>query len=330
MACRGVTNLLLRVGDDTPDRLLASADSPLPDSGGRCSTRVPRLRAHAVRWNLHSSAKLDRPLYALTEAEALEFGYFFNSNLEKVVWPSRLRVLHVGDKFNQPVVKTQWPPSLRQISFGINFNQPVIGVSWPPSLQQLEFNNSFNQPVEGVSWPPSLQRLEFGRSFNQSVANVLWPPSLEELSFGDYFNQTIEGVAWPSSLRTILFGEHFNQKVERVAWPASLQDLVFGYYSPPYTRLFSDFNQAIDKSIWPASLRRVSLGGSFEQSLHGLGRWMPNLEEFTLVNDHVDLLVGIEWPKGLKRFTMREAGRNQDGIVVPPTVEVIYEPECDY
>lgn len=82
----------------------------------------------------------------------------------------------------------------------------------------------------------------------------------------------------------------------------------------------SAFNQAIGTGVWPSSLRRVRIGGDFSQSLDALGSWMPFLEEFTLlVRDH-SLLVGIVWPKKLKKLTLYEWDLH--GVDIPPAVEL--------
>lgn len=330
VACRNVTTLHLRVDLSIPRRLLAAADARSPDwrEGRGSTTRVPRLRARAVTWNISSSVKLDSALYALTEVEVFEFGRSFYGSIEDVAWPRRLRVLQFRNNFDEPVVDISWPPSLRRLEFGFEFDQPVDRVTWPPCLQQLTFGFEFDQPVVGVSWPPSLRQLTFGHCFNQPVDGVSWPPFLRQLTFGTCFDQAVEGVAWPSSLQKLKFGRRFNQPVARVAWPASLEALTFGDCREDFSAFWSNFNQAIDEAAWPASLRRLTLGGSFEQSLLGLGGWMPYLEELTILNDTAwssngMILVGIEWPRGLKQLRMGTAGKGLGNkLVIPPTVEV--------
>lgn len=333
VACRNVTTLHLRVDRSTPRRLLAAADARPPGlEEGRRSTRVPRLRARAVTWNIPSSVKLDSSLYALAEAEVFEFGRSFYGSVEDVAWPHRLRVLRFRNSFDEPVAGVSWPPSLQQLEFGFEFDQPVGGVSWPPSLQRIDFGFDFNHPVDGVRWPAPLQRLTSGHCFDQPVEEVAWPPFLQQLTFGTCFNFPVEGVAWPSSLRRLKFGRRFNQPVARVVWPASLQELTFGDCREDYSVFWSNFHQPIGEAVWPASLRRVALGGSFGQPLHGLGRWMPSLEELTMLNDaapndSVANLIGIEWPKGLKRLRLQRVRGDADdleGIGIPPTVEVLF------
>eukprot|EP00903_Cladosiphon_okamuranus_P007787 g7536.t1 len=271
---------------------------------------------------------LDSPLYALSKAEVFEYGSNFYGSIQDVVWPRRLRVLQFRNTFDEPVVDVSWPPSLQRLEFGFEFDQPVDRVSWPPCLQELAFGFDFDQPVDGVSWPPSLRQLTFGHCFNQPVHGVSWPPSLRRLSFGTCFDQAVQGVAWPSLLQELKFGRRFNQPVGGVSWPASLEALTFGDYREDYSAFWSSFNQAIDEAVWPASLRRLTLGGSFDQSLVGLGSWVPRLQELTILNDTASssngmILVGIEWPKGLKRLRMRAAGKGlREKLLIPPTVEV--------
>lgn len=127
---------------------------------------------------------------------------------------------------------------------------------------------------------------------------------------GFSFNRPIEGVAWPESLRKLEFGSHFNQPIAQVKWSASLQDLSIGDDEPFQCEGFP--------------LRRLMrLGTGFRQSLRGLGAWMPHLEDLTLlVVENYSIVVGIEWPKNLKRIKIFQHGASS-GIVVPPTVELV-------
>lgn len=436
-ACRDGASLCLTFTHDAPHRLLAAADARVEGSA-----RVPRLRAHTVTWARRSSKELSSPLYALTAVEYLAFGSYFNSSIEDVAWPHRLRVLRFGQHFNQPIGKVSWPPSLQQLAFGRHFNQPIGKVSWSPSIQQLAFGEGFDQPIGKVSWPPSLQQLAFcarfdqplssvswpptlqqltfdggpyhtdfnqlfsnvvgwccsscmshdhlnqpianvqwppslkhlalahgfnqsvvdaqcvlpslqqitfgynfnqsvdcvtwppllqqlafGNTFDQPIEKVVWPPSLRKLTFGRMFNQVIEGVSWPASVEQIVFGCCFNQSVAQVTWPTSLQDLAFGFFRAGRLGgwMNSTFNQAIDLAVWPSSLRRLRIGGKFNQSLHALGAWMPFLEEVTLLVDDHSLVVGIEWPKNLRKVTLlnKEEHGWLHGVLIPPTAELV-------
>ena len=297
-----MTTLWLRFDTHTPPRLLA-ADDPTPDPKDGGSTRVPRLRARAVTWRRGTSSELSRPLYALTDVEVFEFARGFYGSIEDVVWPHRLRVLKLN-----------------------SFDQPVGDVSWPPSLQQLILGDDLNQPVAGSSWPPVLQQLTFGACFNQAVEGVAWPRSLQQVAFGICFNKPVEGVAWLESLRKLKLGRCFNQPIAKVKWPASLCTLVFGDLREVGFELCDSlFNQLLDQVVWPASLRQLTLGQSFQQSLRGLGAWMPWLEDFILMAGDYGMAVGIEWPKTLKKVKIYPWGVLK-GVVVRPTVELVLAP----
>ncbi|CAM9957256.1 unnamed protein product [Ectocarpus sp. 4 AP-2014] len=311
IACRNYPTVRLNVEAHTPRRLLAATDAPPPNPKRLFKTRVPRLRACRVAWNMVTAAELRFPMFVMTDVDCLKFGKDFQGGLEDVAWPERLKAIEFGS--------------------GSVFNKPIDQVQWPASLQKLEFGYMFNRPVEGAKFPSSLQELIFGgvSSFNQPIAGVVLPSSLQELDLGDSFNQPIEDVAWPDSLQWLAFGVVFNQPIDNVGWPASLEEVVFGFcdeWSGTGITMYSHFNQRIGSSVWPASLRRLTLGGQFRQSLQGLGTWMPNLEEIRVFDWDDDLeidslLRGIEWPNGLRDLTVFEES-SLDGVVFPPTVQV--------
>ncbi|CAM9322251.1 unnamed protein product [Ectocarpus fasciculatus] len=340
IACRTFPTAHLNFSEETPRRLLAAADAPPPHPKRSCWTRVPRLRARRVTWNMPTAAELRTPIFAMADVDHLEFGMHFEGGLEAVAWPQHLKTIQFHDQsgFNQPLELVQWPASLQKISFGEDFDQPMEHVEFPASMRQLIFStfSCFNQSIAGAILPVSLQLLALGEYFNQPIEEVLWPGSLQQLTFGSWFDQPIEGVSWPDSLQTLGFGEMFNQPVDNVRWPSSLQDLRFGSLDEEGDNggmtMFSDFNQRIDHSIWPTSLRRLTLGHNFSQSLQGLGTWMPNLEVLRLldynmsdVSDSGDnnLLCGIEWPKGLRHLMLFE-GKVLEEVVVPKTVQVVW------
>ncbi|CAN0197326.1 unnamed protein product, partial [Ectocarpus sp. 13 AM-2016] len=164
MACRNYPTVHLNVDEQIPRRLLATADAPPPHPKRLCWTRVPRLRARRVTWNMPTAAELRNPIFAMTDVDCLEFGLDFEGSLDAVAWPQRLKTIqfHYESVFNQPLELVQWPASLQKITFGEDFNQPIErGVEWPDSLQTLVFGVDFNQPVDNVRWPASLQELTF-------------------------------------------------------------------------------------------------------------------------------------------------------------------------
>lgn len=337
-ACRNVMTLGLKVKDETPARLLETADAPYPGS-----PRVPRLRARTVTWRRNSVVELGNPLFAL--AEVSQFCFLSDASIDDVSWPLRLRVLMLGGSFDQPLAKASLPPSLTELGFGHEFNQSIQGVVLPPLLQFLWFDGRFDHPISNVSWPESLEDLQLHFSFNQPVEGVVWPERLESISFGQFFNQPIAGVKWPTSLKTLRFddefghpiadvkwppglevlelGQAFNQPIARVAWPASLQEVAFGICTQDPVYLHSYFNQAIDEVIWPASLRKLALGGEFKQSLQDLGKLMPNLEVLTLVVKDYTILKGIKWPKGPMKLVV-PIESVLDGVEIPQSVEVCH------
>lgn len=161
-----------------------------------------------MRWKRSSPATLRKLLYALAGVEVFEFWHLFNTSLEDVVWPRRLRVLTFGASFNQPVSSVVWPPLLRKLSFGPDFNQPVAGVVWPPSLLQLALGTNFNQPVSHVIWPASLEGLTLGK-LNKDVGNGM-------CMFFSHFDQPIDEAMWPASLRRLTLGGDFSQPLRKL------------------------------------------------------------------------------------------------------------------
>ncbi|CAN0164408.1 unnamed protein product [Ectocarpus fasciculatus] len=289
---------------------------------------------------LEFGLKFNQPIKRVqfpTSLKRLVFDSGFDQQIDGGFLPSSLQELALGEDFNQPIEDVAWPLSLRELCFGRFFNQPIERVRFPSSLQQLRFTPfcQFNQPIEGVLWPSSLKELifEVEAGFNQPIERVVWPASLQQLTLRGAFDQPIEGVQWPDSLQGLLFGACFNQPIDDVKWPSSMHELTFGgcctdevHDEEDMIFMSSSFNQPIGSSVWPTSLRRLTLGESFRQSLQGLGTWMPNLEAFRLfehVPDGNSLLRGIEWPKGLRQLTVCD-GICLDGVVFPPSVEVVY------
>ncbi|CAN0016886.1 unnamed protein product [Ectocarpus sp. 4 AP-2014] len=356
IACRNHQTLHLKVDSKTPRRLLAAADAPPPHPKGLCGTRVPRLRARRVTWDIPTAAELRNPIYSMMDADSLEFVRAFEDSLEAVAWPRRLKTVEFSDnspfnqlvglgewpasldrlvfgrKFNQPIESVELPASLQQLSFGLKFDQPIERAKFPESLRQLKFHDKslFDQPIAGVVWPDTLEQLTFGLFFNQPIEWCTFPASLEELSFGAFFRQPIEDVTWPDSLQRLALGCVFDRPVDNVRWPASLQEVCFGMHLEVLgdVVVMSKFNRPIGASAWPESMRRLTLGQNFRQSLQELGTWMPNLETFHLL-DHIhgsgtedSLLRGIEWPKGLRQLAVCRLS-SLAGVVIPSNVEVL-------
>ncbi|CAN0208747.1 unnamed protein product [Scytosiphon promiscuus] len=294
-ACRNVATMTLRVDDAIPRSLLAAADAPPPDQKRLCSTRVPRLRARRVLWDLPTAVELRRPMYALADATHLRFGDDFGDTLEGVEWPRGLRGIKIdcnSVSITRLTGGVVWPPSLQQISFGNSFNQSLWRVALPECLRQLKFGRRFNQSIEEVVWPTSLQQLTFGDSFHQPIREVLWPASLQPLTFGDGFDRQIEGVVWPTSLQQLTFGDSFNQPIREVLWPSTLQHLTFGY----------GFNRPIEGVGWPTSLQQLTFRGAFNQPIQQV-LWPPTLRVLTLKYVFNQPIEGVKWPTSLQRLT---------------------------
>lgn len=219
-ACRSVATLALIVDGRVPRSLLATDSALLPPDRKRsCSSRVPRLRARRVRWNLPTAAELTRPIHSVAGATELDFGYGFVDSLEGVVWPRRLKKIrfHRTSVLYLPPSGVTWPTSLEQLRFGAAFNQPLCRVRWSTSLQELTFGENFDQSIEKNAWPPNLLRIRFGFAFNQPIEAVTWPNSLKQLWLGGRFVQPVEDVKWPAALQELTFGDSFNRSIAGVA-----------------------------------------------------------------------------------------------------------------
>ncbi|CAM9755300.1 unnamed protein product [Ectocarpus sp. 12 AP-2014] len=308
-ACRNYPTVHLTVNTETPRRMLAAADIPPPHPSRLGWTRVPRIRARRVTWNIQTEEELRTPIFALTDVDYLEFGRAFEGSLDAVVWLRRLKTIEFQweSPFNGPIHLVKWPACLQRLVFGGEFNQQIEHVKFPASLQHLSFGSYFNQPIEGVLWPSSLKVLILGCfAFNKPVERVAWPTSLRQLTFGGGFNQPIERVAWPTSLRQLTFGVGFNQPIERATFSASLQRLTFG----------QQFDQPIERVEWPDSLQVLIFGENFNQPVDNV-RWPASLQELTF-GDYLELpddRMGMNssfnqyisysvWPASLRRITL--------------------------
>ncbi|CAN0339036.1 unnamed protein product, partial [Ectocarpus sp. 12 AP-2014] len=124
IACRNYQTVQLKVDAQIPRRLLAGADAPPPHPKRLCRTRVPRLRARRVSWNMRTAAELRNPIFAMTDADCLEFGRVFNGSLEAVAWPLQLKTIEfeTWSLFNQPIDLVKWPARVEKITLGQFFN----------------------------------------------------------------------------------------------------------------------------------------------------------------------------------------------------------------
>ncbi|CAM9962499.1 unnamed protein product [Ectocarpus sp. 12 AP-2014] len=305
--CRKCKTLHLKVDATTPRRLLAAADAPPPHPKRLCRTRVPRLRARRVTWNMPTAAELRHPMFALTDVDCLEFDEDFEGSLEAVTWPQRLKRIGFSESFNEPIDLVEWPPSLQEMIFGQEFNQPLERMKFPASLETIIFSEEFNQPIERVRFPASLRQLKIRglSNFDQPIGGVL-PTSLQQLDLGTRFNQPIQDVVWPPSLQKLNLGFVFDHPIQRVVFPASLQELTVN----------GGFHQPIEGVLWPDSLQRLVLGWRFNRSIDNV-RWPASLQEVTFgffKNEGNSMLslgsdfnrpVGSSvWPASLQRLTL--------------------------
>lgn len=297
-ACRSAHSVHLWVDEDTPATLLAAVRSAHAEPAGGVSSRVPRLRARLVTWELSCIDLFSDRVDTFAPVEELRFGDAFNGNLDVQSWPGRLKKIFFGQRsrFDRPILGASWPTSLHHLTFGGSFNQAIEGVVLPSSLVQLSFGRRFNQPIEGMTWPMSLQRLTFGWDFDQPVKGVMWPPSLQQLRFGRNFNQSIEGSTWPTSLQRLAFGGQYNQPVGRLCFPRSLLHLDFGHF----------FDQPIEGVTWPTSLRLLSLGFFFNQPIARFA-WPTSLQVLTFGHCFNQPIEGVAWPSSLRHLTFGEA-----------------------
>ncbi|CAN0069951.1 unnamed protein product [Ectocarpus sp. 12 AP-2014] len=74
MACRSYQTIHLTVDAQVSRRLLAAADAPPPRPERLCETRVTRLLARRVKWNMPTAAELRNPIFAIMDVDCLEFG----------------------------------------------------------------------------------------------------------------------------------------------------------------------------------------------------------------------------------------------------------------
>lgn len=318
--CRDFPTLHLRVDEDTPSGLLAAADAPDPDPGDAPGANgsprfLPRVRARGVTWKLASAARLSRPLYALTKAEFIVFGWVFDDGPKAIVWPRRLTLAMFGTRLYEAIDTIAWPASLQRITFGYDFNQSINGISWPSSLRELSLGG-FDQDIEDAQWPASLKKLKFGLFFNQPVAGVRFPASLRQLIFGRNFNHGVVGLAWPANLQSVVFGERFNKPVGGIKWPSSLTSVTFG----------RNFNQEIAEVEWPASMELLALGHHFNRSMVGIGTWIPGLREICMLvqrDKYSHPLADVQWPKGLQKLRLNQSWQRV-GVALAGGGEVVY------
>lgn len=94
VACRSVATNHVIVDRYFPRRLFAATScSRGARSGVRPRSRVPRLRARSVTWDLPSAAELASPNECWNDAVYLAFGSSFEDGVDGVRWPRKLKSL---------------------------------------------------------------------------------------------------------------------------------------------------------------------------------------------------------------------------------------------
>jgi hypothetical protein len=162
---------------------------------------------------------------SLEKLTHLEFGYFFDQNIDNLVLPSLL-YLRFGDEFNKPVDNVNNFTKLKILKFGEKFNHPIQ--LYLQDLIYVKFGSRFNRPV--VLQLPELTHLRFGENFDQPIhRDDLVLPKLSALEFGNFFNRPLDGLDF-SSVVQFHAGENFEQPLDNVNF-SSLKYLVLDNYA---------------------------------------------------------------------------------------------------
>jgi len=294
-------------------------------SSSRFSSRVPRLRARKITWDL-STAQSDSQLTAELE-RLLVMGIDMNDDVEEALFPPLLQRLsfardfkrtveRLSERNDSPPLAALKPPAkrnsegsgrgpapstsplLKELVFGSYFNEELDETfELPSSLTTLNMGSWFNRPIDRIKWPPGMRHLALGWRFNYPITEVAWPSSLQTLEFGYAFNQPVAAVEWPASLKQIHFNGMFSEAIDGVRrWPPTLEQLSFG----------DGFNKPVVGVAWPASLRQLTFGWGFNQPIVGV-RWPPSLRQLSFGWKFNQPVAGVVWPDSLQQL---EFGRD--------------------
>ena len=144
-----------------------------------------KLLKMAPVWKLQVSVLDGLP----NSLETLQFGTYFNQQVDQLKLSPLLRSLIFGWCFNRSIDSLVLPQSLTQLCLGYEFNQPIRGDIFPPQLKSLILGDNFNRPIHEWKLPNSLTQLKFGSSFCQPICDLpldYWPSALTELSWHQY------------------------------------------------------------------------------------------------------------------------------------------------
>ena len=264
----------------------------------------------------------------------VELGYWFDQDMNDVVWPETLRRLSFGERFNRPF--NCWPVRLEAILFGEAFNQALTEVVFPPGLKKLLLKWDFNTSIYGVEFPDTVEHLEFRGVFDKPLPTVL-PARLRKLILSTSFNQSIDDIQFPGRMKEVTFGFHFNQPIGRVKWADSIERIMFGFQFdqplvdaewPRYLRTLTfghSFNQSLVGVRWPAAVQEISFGWQFKQPLAEVD-WPPGLRSLTLGGNSPGQLEGVcAWPAGLTHLSLDgEFNQPLESISLPPTLRELH------
>ena len=308
------------------------------------SSRVPRLRALKITWDL-STAQSDSQLTAELE-RLLVMGADMNDDVEEALFPPLLQRLsfardfkraveRLSEKHHHPPLALERPskrggeggcrspgslrpapstlPLVKELVFGSYFNEELDETfELPSSLTRLNMGSWFNRPIDRVKWPRGMRHLSLGWRFNFPVAEVVWPPSLQTLEFGYAFNQPIVSVAWPASLKEIHFSGMFSEAIDGVRrWPPVLELLSFG----------DGFNKPVVGVTWPASLRQLTFGWGFNQPIAGVD-WPASLQQLSFGWKFNQPVAGVAWPDSLEQLEFgRDFNQPISGVAWPVSLQ---------
>lgn len=154
-AVRRVPRAKLVVRDDTPPVpippvVLANETHPEIHVSTH-GTRVPRILAHSVEWDLLSAVVLSRYMSALADVKDMMFSERYDDRVQGVTWPDSVVSLEFGAYFDQAIDGVQWPAFLEDIKFGSLFNHALGGATWPSTLERIVVSADFDRGIEGVT-----------------------------------------------------------------------------------------------------------------------------------------------------------------------------------
>jgi hypothetical protein len=207
------------------------------------------------------------------------------------------------------------PSNIKYIIFDYEsyFDKPIY--NYPLSLEYIKFGMYFNQSIDYL--PPTLKYLILGEYFNQNLNNI--PISIEYLSLEIMFNNPIDNLS--DNIKVLyLYSNNENFPISSNnghfpirKLPKNLEKIQI-YTCKDITLdnncfvelnnlneidLRYGFNSSLDNIKWSDSIKILKLGGSFNQRLDNLPKYLESIE----VSMDFDLFVNIrDLPTTLKEF----------------------------